>query len=42
MQNDLAELLKQAKELLKDEMTRVSYDTWIRPLEIEKIENIIN
>ncbi len=43
MQNDLAELLKQAKELLKDEMTRVSYDTWIKNLEIlGKEGNIYN
>lgn len=43
MQNDLAELLKQAKELLKDEMTHVSYDTWIKNLEIlGKEGNIYN
>ncbi|MBO5479251.1 MAG: chromosomal replication initiator protein DnaA [Clostridia bacterium] len=34
MQNELNELLKEAKELLKDEMTRISYDTWIKNLEI--------
>ncbi len=34
MQNELTELLKEAKELLKDEMTRISYDTWIKNLEI--------
>ncbi len=34
MQNELIELLKEAKELLKDEMTKISYDTWIKNLEI--------
>ena len=34
MQNELNELLKEAKDLLKDEMTRISYDTWIKNLEI--------
>ena len=30
MQSELNELLKEAKELLKDEITRISYDTWIK------------
>ena len=34
MQNQLSELLNQAKDLLKDEMTKISYDTWIKNLEI--------
>ena len=34
MQNDLNELLNEAKELLKGEMTKVSYDTWIKDLTI--------
>lgn len=34
MQNDLNELLNTAKELLKAEMTKVSYDTWIKDLTI--------
>lgn len=34
MQNDLNELLNEAKELLKNEMTKVSYDTWIKDLTI--------
>lgn len=34
MQTDLDELLQKAKDLLKDEMTRISYDTWIKNLEI--------
>ncbi len=29
------ELMLKAKELLKDEMSRISYDTWIKTLEIE-------
>lgn len=35
MQTELNEILNQAKELLKDEMTRISYDTWIKNLEID-------
>ena len=34
MQSELNELLQKAKDLLKDEMTRISYDTWIKNLEI--------
>lgn len=34
MHNDLNELLNDAKELLKNEMTKVSYDTWIKDLTI--------
>jgi chromosomal replication initiator protein len=34
MQNELIEILNEAKELLKDEMTKISYDTWIKNLEI--------
>ena len=36
---DKNELLNKAKELLKDEVTQISYDTWIKPLEIDSIEN---
>ena len=35
MQNELNELLTQAKELLKDEVTKISYETWIKNLEIQ-------
>ena len=38
-QRDLDELLTKAKELLKEETTRISYDTWIKNIEIESIEN---
>jgi chromosomal replication initiator protein len=34
MQNELTEILNEAKDLLKDEMTKISYDTWIKNLEI--------
>ena len=37
MQNDKDELLKQAKELIKPEVTTIAYDTWIRPLEITEM-----
>ena len=33
------ELLTKAKELLKDETTRISYETWIKNLEIESVNN---
>ena len=35
---DKQELLTKAKELLKDEVTSITYETWIKPLEIESIE----
>lgn len=36
---ELEELLTKAKELLKEETTQISYDTWIKELEIRSIEN---
>ena len=30
MQNELNELLNKAKELLKEETTKISYETWIK------------
>lgn len=39
MQTDLNELLTKAKDLLKDEVTKISYETWIKDLEIESAEN---
>ena len=39
MQNELNELLTKAKELLKEEVTRISYETWIKILEIQSAEN---
>jgi len=39
MQNELNELLTKAKELLKDETTKISYETWIKNLEIQSAEN---
>ncbi len=38
MPPDKQELLTKAKELLKDEVTSITYETWIKPLEIESIE----
>jgi len=38
MEVDLKELLTKAKELLKGEMTEISYKTWIEPLEIDSID----
>ena len=35
---DKHELLTKAKELLKDEVTSITYETWIKPLEIASIE----
>lgn len=36
---DKNELLSKLKELLKDEVSKISYDTWINPLGIRSIEN---
>lgn len=38
MQQELDELLTKAKELLKEETTRISYDTWIKDIEIKSME----
>lgn len=32
-------LLTKAKELLKEEVTSISYETWIKPLEIKSIKD---
>ena len=39
MQNEANELLTKAKELLKDETTKISYETWIKNLEIQNADN---
>ena len=39
MQNELNELLTKAKDLLKDEVTGISYETWIKCLEIVSSNN---
>ena len=39
MQSELEELLNKAKILLKDEMTEIAFNTWIKPLEIQSISN---
>ena len=36
---ELSGLLTKAKDLLKDEVTKISYETWIKDLEIESAEN---
>ena len=36
---DKDELLTKLKELLKDEVSKISYDTWINPLGIRSIDN---
>ncbi len=36
---DKDELVSKIKELLKPEVTKISYDTWILPLDIRSIEN---
>ena len=36
---ELKELLTKAKELLKEEMTIIAYETWIRDLDIESADN---
>ncbi len=37
MKTDIQEILNQAKELLKDEMSQISHKTWIEPLKIVSI-----
>lgn len=39
MEIDKNEFLNQMKELLKDELSKISYDTWIKTLDIISIEN---
>ena len=39
MQNELNDLLTKAKELLRDETTKISYETWIKNLEIKSADN---
>ena len=36
---ELNDLLTKAKELLKNEVTTIAYETWIRDLDIESEEN---
>ena len=37
MNSEIEEILNQAKELLKDEMSQISHKTWIEPLKIASI-----
>lgn len=39
MENNLNEILSEAKNLLKGEISELSYKTWILPLELGKIDN---
>ena len=39
MESKLNEILSEAKDLLKGEISELSYKTWILPLELGKIEN---
>ena len=39
MSKELEELLTKAKDLLKDETTKISYETWIKNLEIDSATN---
>ncbi len=39
MQNDLESILNEAKELLKKEITKISYDTWIKILNIDSMQD---
>jgi len=39
MQNDYEELFRQAKELIKDELSSIAYDTWILPLKLISFED---
>lgn len=39
MQNELNDLLTKAKELLQEETTKISYETWLKGLEIQSQNN---
>ena len=39
MQNDYEELFRQAKELIKDELSSIAYDIWILPLKLISIDD---
>ena len=39
MDIDKNELLEKAKELLKEEVTSISFETWIKPLKIKSIDS---
>jgi len=39
MDTDLNKILNDAKELLKDEMSQISFKTWIEPLKIDNISD---
>ena len=39
MSIDKDELLSKLKELLEDEVSKISFETWIKPLGIKSIEN---
>ena len=39
MYTDKDDLLNKAKDLLKNEMTTISYITWIKSLEIESVKD---
>lgn len=39
MQNDYEELFRHAKELIKDELSSIAYDTWILPLKLISIDD---
>ena len=39
MQSDYEELFRQAKELIKDELSSIAYDTWILPLKLISIDD---
>ena len=39
MQQELNELLTKAKDLLKQEVSSISYETWISNIEIKSMDN---
>ena len=39
MQSDYEELFRQAKQLIKDELSSIAYDTWILPLKLVSIDD---
>ncbi len=39
MESSLNDILNEAKNLLKEELSELSYKTWLLPLEIRDIQN---
>ena len=41
-QEEMNLILTKVKDLLKEEVTNITFDTWINPIEIQKIDDVSN